>query len=1114
LGNNEQLFCNKSITFTFLKSFFAMNKIVRNSIFCFLLLFVKNINAQELDKKFVSSLISNYSKELNLSIDELPQISNAYQDRGLQYVYIQQQYLNIKVYNAIKSVIFKNNILASQEGVFIADISKKAPSYVAKISALDAINLTAKHLELAAPSNLVETENTFNINKQITFSPGGIAKRNIKAELVWVSNDDEKRIDLAWNISIDVLNSSDYWNVRINAADGSVINKNNYTVYEQNPNIKNQLQITYQNDCLENEASVSNNFYSPLAPPTTTSVTYKIIPFPYENKTAGGIVLETNPWLKAGASNDAITNGWHFDGFTDYEDTRGNNVYAYDDSLKQNVPGRFANSTTTIPSLTFSFTPDFTKQPTLTTNRLFATTNLFYWNNLLHDISYQYGFNEVAGNFQGDNMSRGGQEGDYVNAEAQDGGGTNNANFLTPPDGTNGRMQMYLWTTTTIKPDGDLDNGVVSHEFGHGISNRLTGGPANTSCLTNYEQAGEGWSDYIALMVTTNWATAKTTDGNKRRPVGNYVVNQGTNGGGIRTYPYTTNMALNPHTYADVADTTNNPQTTTSGTHVLNATEIHYIGEVWCSALWDMTWNIIQQVGYINPNIYDANGKGGNIIAMNLVIQGLKFQKCNPGFLDSRNAILKADSILYGNLYHCAIWDAFARRGMGYSATQGLSTKTTDQTEAFDVPCFTISGRVATPVLTPIKTATIWDKKSDFYWKLYDTTTGYYQFLVYKNASKTFLARKKNDVSKNNGVNSVDVLLVQRHILNTTPLNNVYKIIAADVDGNQNVNSVDVLRMKRLVLGTDSTFASTARGNRLWEFIDSSYRFPNPASPFPLKDSINIINLSIDSTNNSFVAVKLGDVNYDWNPAVARGVAVKPVELVVNSEWQVVSSELRIPITVNNFKDITAMQYTLHFDNAKYEFVGIENNQLGIDFNAKQTTRNGNIAMLWTDQNAEAKTLEEGTELFTLVLKSVNRPLSIDRSNNDGLSSIDYGLSLTDDVTDVEAWDKDFIQHNIILSNRALTTNNLPISIEQWNVSPNPTSGEIKVAITSKQNKTVSFELTDAQGKAIYKQAVELKKGSNSFALNLKQNSNITTGIYFLKAVGVEGENVKRIMVK
>ena len=84
----------------------------------------------------------------------------------------------------------------------------------------------------------------------------------------------------------------------------------------------------------------------------------------------------------------------------------------------------------------------------------------------------------------------------------QDGGGTSNANFMTPPDGQAPRMQMYVWNTAVPNLDGDLDNGVIVHEYGHGVSNRLTGGPANVGCLTGAEQAGEGWSDFLAYTLT------------------------------------------------------------------------------------------------------------------------------------------------------------------------------------------------------------------------------------------------------------------------------------------------------------------------------------------------------------------------------------------------------------------------------------------------------------------------------------------------------------------------------------------------------------------------------------------------------------------------------------
>jgi hypothetical protein len=365
---------------------------------------------------------------------------------------------------------------------------------------------------------------------------------------------------------------------------------------------------------------------------------------------------------------------------------------------------------------------------------------------------------------------------------------------------------------------------------------------------------------------------------------------------------------------------------------------------------------------------------------------------------------------------------------------------------------------------------------------------------------------KNNDINKANGINATDVLFTQRHILNTTKLNSAYKLIAADVNGDKLINATDVLRIKRLILGTDTTFtkgSGVTKVDRLWEFVDSAYVFPDTTNPFPFKDSISFSNLTSNKINQTFIGVKLGDVNYDWNAAVARQFTVNSLQLgytISNEQLADSNSVINIPITVMNFKKLVAMQYTLHFDNTNYEFVGIENNKLNIDFNEKQAAINGNISMLWTDKNAVERSLEDGTEIFVLVLKQK------------GNGNLELGIS--DAITEIAAWDKDYNQHNIILAKREIITNNSPLTTSQWSVSPNPTSGEIKVSIVSKTNKTVSFELTDAQGKIILKQSVELQKGNNNFTINLKKNGNLTTGIYFLKAVGVEGDNVKRIIVK
>jgi hypothetical protein len=240
-------------------------------------------------------------------------------------------------------------------------------------------------------------------------------------------------------------------------------------------------------------------------------------------------------------------------------------------------------------------------------------------------------------------------------------------------------IAVNITLTGGVALDGDLDNGVISHEYTHGISNRLTGGPNNVSCLGNKEQMGEGWSDYMGLMVTTNWSAATVNDGPKARPIGTYVLGQATNGPGIRYYPYSTNFSVNPWTY-DSMKLSNR-----FSNNILNY-DPHVVGEVWCNMLWEMTWEITKQVGSINTNIYNAAGTGGNSIALQLVIQGMKLQPCSPGFVDGRNAILKADTILYGASHAASIWKAFARRGLGYNASEASTNNIKDGTADYSLP--------------------------------------------------------------------------------------------------------------------------------------------------------------------------------------------------------------------------------------------------------------------------------------------------------------------------------------------------------------------------------------------------------------------------------------------
>ncbi len=653
-----------------------MKKLLIISSFLLLAFYGKSqVSANE--KNAATLLLKQNTSQTGLKPEELENsiITSSYLVPGsdIRMVYLQQSYQNIPVYNQMNVIAFKNNKTVSVAGsrlnnmVQLAKNAGRSPSVTSAFavkSALALFNLSAEPVAQKKASAEILKDDFGKLNVSI---------ENITAELIWLPVADGKEVKLVWQIFIAPRNDKEYWLVRVDAKNNSIVNKQSLTItcnwdkenHSLNEHLnKKHLPLNKAGALLENKSS-EKSMSSPLV---VNTATYRVIKQPAESpKHPGGAhTLVTDPWTMT--PGNATSLGWHNDGATSYSNTRGNNVYAYEDRNADNLPGVSETSTTAQPSLTFNFIPNYTVEPTVRTptqNQQFNTTNLFYWNNLMHDLSYLYGFTESARNFQNNNQGRGGAGADYVLAESQDGSGTNNANFSTPADGGRGRMQMYLWTAPTPDLDGDVDNGIIAHEYAHGISNRLTGN--GSTCLTNAEQMGEGWSDYFGLMITQNWATSLLGDGfSKPRGIGTYALNQPITGVGIRQYRYTTDMSVNPLTYNNLS----------------TVAVPHGVGTIWCTALWDMTWEIIQTAG-INANIYNFAGGGGNAIALKLVTEGMRLQPCSPGFIDGRNAILKADTLFYGAQYSCAIIKAFARRGMGIGALQGSSNSRTDQTLSY-----------------------------------------------------------------------------------------------------------------------------------------------------------------------------------------------------------------------------------------------------------------------------------------------------------------------------------------------------------------------------------------------------------------------------------------------
>ncbi len=789
-----------------------------------LFLFVAHILPAQTSRETALGFLRDHPAQFGLSTADVAdlRVTDEFITRhnGVTHVWLQQQYAGIPVFNALIGL----HVLPSKEVVhvghrFVADLQKRVNTTAPSLSAYKALELAMNDLGFAGFS-VPGVRQKIN-ERNFLFNGGAISRADIPVSSCYALTKDGQ-VRLAWTMIIEQANTADVWNMRIDAQTGNVLDKINQTVYCK-------ADHADANDHCDDHAVAHTAPAKPAATVNGPLATeqFRVFALPLESPDQGPRQLVVNPAIPTASPFGWLdTNGQ--DG-AEYTYTRGNNVFAYNDSDNDNVPPIIVQADGGV-NLNFDFPYDGNAEPT--PNLEAAITNLFYMNNMMHDITHTFGFDEAAGNFQVRNYSSQGLGNDAVQAEAIDGGGENNANFSTPGDGSSGRMQMFRWsrqggkifnvtapspavgsyfasassgwgapiteipvtgevviaddgsgsgeallgctpaandlqgkialvnrgvcefgykallaqqagaiaviicnfqegtinmgpgangaavtipvvmlqksdcdflkqfignglTVSLAQPlvsgpnylDGDFDNGIIAHEYGHGISNRLTGGPSNSGCLGNAEQMGEGWSDFFSLVVGAKAGDVST----KKRGLGNFVVRQDVNGVGIRRYPYSTDLNVTPLLFSTVAENT----------------EVHALGEIWTAVTWDLYWAFSDQYGY-DPTLSNVNS--GSYRAVQLVMDGMKLQPCSPGFLDGRDAILLADKLNYNSVDTCLITSVFARRGFGVGASQGTTDNAADGVENFDpIPTCIKELKIkktCTPTVLPGGTAT------------------------------------------------------------------------------------------------------------------------------------------------------------------------------------------------------------------------------------------------------------------------------------------------------------------------------------------------------------------------------------------------------------------------
>lgn len=257
------------------------------------------------------------------------------------------------------------------------------------------------------------------------------------------------------------------------------------------------------------------------------------------------------------------------------------------------------------------------------------------------------------------------------------------------------------------------------------------------------------------------------------------------------------------------------------------------------------------------------------------------------------------------------------------------------------------------------------------------------------------------------GVSTLDITLLRRHILNIAPLDSPYKLLAGDVDGSSSISTLDLSFVRRLVLGSTNRFP---RG--LWRFVPSDFVFANPTTPWGAPTNRSYAGVNGDAPNQDFLALKLGDVNNSWTPppfsasgthddknaaenASKSSSATKkgPTSVGVTNGVTFIApvskglpgNEIVVPVIASGFNFVNGFQFTLRWDTQVVAFVNLE--QLGIatmnvgNFNtnfargyAGLSGTNGVLTVQWDDPFGSAIDLPEGSTVFSVRFQLVGAP--------------------------------------------------------------------------------------------------------------------------------------------
>jgi len=344
-----------------------------------------------------------------------------------------------------------------------------------------------------------------------------------------------------------------------------------------------------------------------------------------------------------------------------------------------------------------------------------------------------------------------------------------------------------------------------------------------------------------------------------------------------------------------------------------------------------------------------------------------------------------------------------------------------------------------------------------------------------------------------NGVSTLDLVLIQRHMLGIAEFNSPYKLIASDINKDNKVNTADLVELRKTILGIQEGYLN----NSSWRFMDTGHQFTDPTNPYQFADKVVLSGIDYNTAGIDFMGIKIGDVNetatYGIQQKNTEGRSV--VELLQNTVTGKSGQEVEVLIETNqSLQQFFGLQMSLYVSPELGTITNIHSPlQLENEHINWNMVDQGIVNLSWNDI--------QGTDISG-TLATIKVKLTKDVSN----ASL-IGLAENQIKSEIYMSEgNQILPYGVRIGQQSVESNEFQV----YQNIPNPFAEKTSIGFVLPEQGSATLTVYDVTGKVIYTKEGQFEKGVNYFELD--NNLLGLPGVMYYK-VDSKGNSATRKMI-